>query len=341
MPATESSEENFRNLFDKNPLPMWVFDTNTLQFLLVNQAAIKKYGYSREEFLSKTIADIRPPDEKKKLLEHYVAVTEVNGLSSGQWTCKKQTKSGEIIFVDITSSAISHEGRDAVAVSVVDVTESERSKRELIESEERFRLLSESALEGIVLSQNKIIIDANEQFIKMFGYKSGKELMGLSVEELVHPRDRDVVAEKIKETNPEAYELTCLKKDGTAFIVKSKGRLIPYDGKTIRISVVSDITSEKENQKNLKESEERFRHLFENNLAGVFRSEVGGGLLEANIAIAEIFGYPSVEEFKKAKAQQLYYSLQDRERYINELKKKGYVKNFQMRMKRKDGSEIW
>src|SRR6185503_1542769 len=160
----------------------------------------------------------------------------------------------------------------------------------LIESEERFRLLAESALEGIVFSENKIIVDANEQFVKMFGYDNREQLIGKNVENLVHPNDRHIVAEKIKETNPEPYELTCLKKDGTKFIVKSKGRLIPYEGKTIRISVVSDITAQKESEKNLKQSEERFRHLFENNLAGVFRSEVVGGLLEVNHALAEIFG---------------------------------------------------
>ncbi len=340
-PNQNASEENFRNLFDRNPLPMWVFDSGSLQFLLVNEAAIKKYGYSLKEFLSMSVADIRPPEEKKKFLEHFVKSHAKTDLSIEQGVWKHQKKDGEIIFMEATSSSIMYDGKEATTVVLTDVTEKEKAKKQLTESEERFRLLSESALEGIVLSQNKIIIDANEQFIKMFGYKSGKELMGLSVEELVHPKDRALVSEKIKETNPETYELTCFKKDGTNFIVKSKGRLIPYDGKTLRISVVSDISAEKENEKNLKQSEERFRHLFENNLSGVFRSEVGGGLLEANQAIAEIFGFASVEEFKKAKAQNLYFSLHDRERYLNELRKHGFVKNFQMRMKKKNGSEIW
>ncbi|MBI3501062.1 MAG: PAS domain S-box protein [Bacteroidetes bacterium] len=335
------SEEIFRNLFDKNPLPMWVFDTNTLQFLLVNKAAIKKYGYSHEEFLSMTIADIRPKEERKKLLEHHIAITESNRLSANQGIWKHKTKDGEIIFVDITSSAILFEGKQAVAVAVSDVTEKEKAKQELMESEERFRLLAESSLEGIVLSENKIIIDSNEQFVKMFGYETRSELIGKNVETLVHPKDVSVVIEKIQETNTEPYELVCIKKDGTNFIVKSKGRIIPFGERAIRISVVSDITAQKENEKNLKQSEERFRHLFENNLAGVFRSEVGGGLIEVNQALAEIFGYKSAEELKKIKAQQLYYSIHDRERYLNELQKNKYVKNFQMRMKKKDGSEIW
>ena len=94
-------------------------------------------------------------------------------------------------------------------------------------------------------------------------------------------------------------------------------------------------------KRELVKSEERYRHLFENNLAAVFRSEVGGALLEVNQALVEIFGYTSVEELKKDKADDLYYSVSDREYYLGELRKKGYVKNYQMRMRKKDGSEIW
>ncbi|MBI4946645.1 MAG: PAS domain S-box protein [Bacteroidetes bacterium] len=89
------------------------------------------------------------------------------------------------------------------------------------------------------------------------------------------------------------------------------------------------------------ESEARYRHLFENNLAAVFRSEVGGALLEVNRALVDIFGYNSVEELKKAKAHELYYSAAERYKYLRDLKKNGYVKNYQMRMRKKDGSEIW
>ena len=218
---------------------------------------------------------------------------------------------------------------------------SDSSKQELFESEERFRLLAESALEGIALSANHVIIDANEQFVKMFGYNSRNELIGRNIDDLVHPNEKERVSKKIDELNTDPYEVTCIKKDGTSIVVKSKGRILPYHGRSIRISVLSDITEQKQGEEKLKQSEERFRHLFENNLAAVFRSEVGGGLVEVNQALADIFGYPSVDAVKKAKAQDLYYSVRDREYYLTELKKNGYVRNFQMRMKKKDGSEIW
>lgn len=335
------SEEIFRHLFDWNPLPILVFDTGSFGFLLVNNAAQKKYGYTEEEFMQMTIADICVDREREKFLKHYSAIDIVGKTLSDGGLWKHCTKEKKTIYVEITSSIIMLKEKQAVAMVVLDVTEKEKAKQALIESEDRFRLLSESTLEGIVMSENKIIIDTNEQFVKMFGYETREELIGKNIESLVHPDDLHIVRKKIEETNPEAYEIVCVKKDGTNFVVKSKGRIIPYAGKIIRISVMSDITAEKESEKNLKQSEMRFRHLFENNLAGVFRSEVGGDLLEANMAIAEIFGYDSIEQFKKAKAQDLYFSPEDREQYLKELRKKGFVKNFQMRMKKKNGDEIW
>ncbi len=218
---------------------------------------------------------------------------------------------------------------------------SDSSKQDLFESEERFRLLAESALEGIVLSANNVIIDANEQFVKMLGYSSRNELIGKNLDELVHPADKQMVLEKIKQPNSDPYEVRIPKKDGSNIIAKSKGRIVPYHGRTIRISVINDITEQKFNEEKLKQSEERYRHLFENNLAAVFRSDINGKLVEINQALADIFGYPSLSELKKANANDMYYSKQDREKYVYNLKKNGFVKNYQMRMKKKDGAEIW
>lgn len=335
------SEEIFRNLFERNPLPMWVFDSKTLKFLLVNKSAVKKYGYSEEEFLKMTTADIRQQGDKKKFLEHYRNIKDKGRLSAPQGVWKHKKKNGEIIFVEVTSSAILFEGKSAIAVALADVTENEKAKRDIIESEERFRLLSESSLEGIVLSENHIIVDANEQFVKMFGYASRKKIIGINIDILVHPKDKELVKNKMEEANPEPYEVTCLKKDGAAILVKSKGRLLPYHGRTIRISVLSDITRQKEDEENLKQSEERYRHLFENNLAAVFRSEVSGRMADFNHAFVTIFGYSTIEELEKVRAQDLYFSLHDRQRYLDDLHKNGFVKNYQMRMKKKDGSEIW
>src|ERR1019366_6629832 len=98
---------------------------------------------------------------------------------------------------------------------------------------------------------------------------------------------------------------------------------------------------ENNTKQSLIESEQRYRHLFENNLAAVFRSETGGKLVDFNQALVDVLGFKSAEELKKSSTHEFYFSSEEREKYLDDLKKKGFVKNYQMRMRKKDGSEIW
>ncbi|GGB24436.1 ATP-binding protein [Puia dinghuensis] len=123
-----SSENKYKTLFDKSPLPKWIYDDHTMRFLEVNDTAIRDYGYSRDEFLSMTIADIRPPEDVAALVDD---VNNVRGkpdaFRNSQWRHIK--KNGEIIDVDVTAHAIEFEGRKARMVVVKDITD--RRKYEL------------------------------------------------------------------------------------------------------------------------------------------------------------------------------------------------------------------
>lgn len=117
----EESEKRYRELFELSPLPMWVYDLQTLQFLDINHAAITAYGYTRDQFLSKTIKDIRPVEDIPALEESVYRRKERSGLFfSGVYRHLK--KNGELIEVEISSNKIQYNGIPAVLVLVVDVT---------------------------------------------------------------------------------------------------------------------------------------------------------------------------------------------------------------------------
>ncbi|MFC0264883.1 PAS domain S-box protein [Fontibacter flavus] len=117
----EESEKRYRELFELSPLPMWVYDLETLQFLDINNAAITAYGYTRDQFLSKTIKDIRPVEDIPALEESVYRRKERSGLFfSGVYRHLK--KNGELIEVEISSNKIQYNGIPAVLVLVVDVT---------------------------------------------------------------------------------------------------------------------------------------------------------------------------------------------------------------------------
>src|SRR5581483_7573814 len=128
------SEERHRKLFDNNPFPTWMYDRETLRFVAVNSAAIRKYGYSREEFLSMTIKDIRPPQDVPALLESVAHVVEGTE-NVGDWQHRR--KDGSVIDVEITSFPFLFSGHPAEVVVAVDVTHRkhvEAEKRKFIES---------------------------------------------------------------------------------------------------------------------------------------------------------------------------------------------------------------
>jgi len=129
----EKSREDFRYLFQRNPLPMWVYNQRTMQFLEVNQAAISRYGFSREEFLAMTIADIRPPGEMERLRLNLKSSDPRDYDQSPNW--KHRSKSGKLIEVDIFSHAMVFEGQAARLVVAVDVTERNAAEVQLRQSQ--------------------------------------------------------------------------------------------------------------------------------------------------------------------------------------------------------------
>lgn len=131
--ATESeatlrdSEQRYRLLFEKNPQPLWIFDAETFAFLDVNEAAVASYGYSKEEFLSMTAKNIRPPEEIPFLLETAKNAT-ADLKNVGIWHHRK--RDGTFIDVEVVSSAVEFACRPACMAMAVDVTERRRADRE-------------------------------------------------------------------------------------------------------------------------------------------------------------------------------------------------------------------
>jgi PAS domain S-box-containing protein len=127
------SERNYRSLFESHPQPMWVYDTHTLAFLRVNDAAILRYGYSLEEFLAMTVKDMRRPEDIPKFLEleaHPLAFDK-----TGPWALR--LKDGSTVDVLITSHAVTFGEKEARFVLAEDLTESQRLELELHQSKAR------------------------------------------------------------------------------------------------------------------------------------------------------------------------------------------------------------
>ena len=125
--------ERYRLLFEASPLPMWVYDQDTLRFLMVNDAAVRVYGWSREEFLAMDITAIRPANEAEAVRQFVRGMEDGFHQSAGRW--RHVTRGGAVLEVEITSHSLEFEGRRARLVHVTDITERRRLEEELRQSQ--------------------------------------------------------------------------------------------------------------------------------------------------------------------------------------------------------------
>lgn len=209
--ALEASEKRYSDLFHLSPLPMWVYDLQTYRFLDVNKAAIALYGYSREEFLSMSITDIRRPEDREELME--MMRKNVRPQEYHSALVRHLKKSGEKIIVNVNGNSIPYGDAAARIVVAIDVTDKIRSREALANSERRFRRLIQEGSELITVLDEyrriKYISPAGEHFLGM----KAEHLLGTYAFASVHPEDVDELLDSFdkldqeKRVEPEPFRI--------------------------------------------------------------------------------------------------------------------------------------
>lgn len=264
--ALRQAEEEFRLIFTASPLPMWLFDVETLRFLAVNDAAVMHYGYSREEFLNMTLKDIRPPEDVPALVA--AVGRQPTGFDrAGVW--RHRCRDGRILFAEITTHAIEFRGRRAELVLANDVTERLAAEAALRESDERLRLAIGAAELGTFewnLESGRLVWDRRHE--ELWGYGPG-EFAGnyAAFAARLHPADREPIeAEVVRCQQQRALfdlEFRVIWPDRSEHWIASYGRFeFAPDGRAVRMrGVVQEITARKRAEAELRESRERLRQL--------------------------------------------------------------------------------
>ena len=189
-------------------------------------------------------------------------------------------------------------------------------------TEDRFKLLSEATFEGICIHDQGIILDANQQFADMFGY-TVDEIKGMHCSNLIAPQSLEAVMGYISTGFLGPYESYGQRKDGSTFPVEVRAREFQQDDKALRFAVFRDLTEHKEMERQIAESEKKYRELYNNSPIALYCTRISDGeLLECNKALVELFGYDSKEEFQAtSKASDRYVDINDRTVLLEKLEK--------------------
>lgn len=134
------SEQKYKILFENNPMPLWMFENETRRFVAVNEAAVNRYGYTKEEFLNMTINDIRPGNEVERLNTFLPSRHRDGVVNAGIWRHLK--KDGTEILAEVFSHETLYDGKLVRLVLPIDVTEKIRAEQELFKSREDIRNLA-------------------------------------------------------------------------------------------------------------------------------------------------------------------------------------------------------
>lgn len=323
----------YKSLIENSPLPMWIYDLDTLHFLAVNGAAVHRYGYSQAEFLTMTINDLRPPEESEgagKPVDAGRLLKEWRG-----W--RHRLRNGEIIEVELTTQGLRYEGYRAAFVIINNIKGRDRLRIASPETDDRFRLIFEDSSAAMILydPENRQIIDANPAAATLYG-SSRERLCTLNIDDVVisprteelpvpaadlfptEPGNRTRARQRLadggtREAEVQATEINAGEKKLVHLIisevpaepekaeapieagVEPEAEVLPETAAEAEAVPQTDVSAEPAKVEEPGKIDERIPELLEFIPVGYYKRTAGGSLLDVNPAFAEMLGYTKEE----------------------------------------------
>jgi PAS domain S-box-containing protein len=351
--ALQESEEKYRAMVENSPSLIGIFQDGVLKY--VNSVAILNLGWTYEELVSPSFDPIENvvSQKSRSLLKENVD-KNLRGEDVDPYEISLTRKDGSEVLVLATGARIIYNQKPAIEFVFDDITERKRMERELRQGEERYRLITENMPGSVWLMDMNLkptYISPNNTRVR--GYTL-EELYALPLDRQLTPDSLKLALENFKKALSEenlnskdaprsvTEELEFYRKDGSTFWSESTFSFIRNSkGEPVGIlGVGRDITARKWAEEKLRQSEERYRSLFDRTLDGMYRSTHEGRFVDVNLAFVKMFEYSSKQEMLDITdiKKELYFSAEERGSHLLDT---GHEEVEAYRMKRKDGSEIW
>ena len=296
--ALRAAEEKFSTIYRQSPDIIWISDPESGRFIDVNDAAVRIFGYVREEFIGRTSFNLNlwvNLDDRNRMMEGIQKYGRVDHFE----TCHRK-RNGDAFEVESSVSTILLEGRKLLISTIRDVSGIKRIENALLESKQKYRTLVDQANEGIIIAQDFFIVFANRSTSRLFGIPS-EDLVGRPFIDHVWQEDRDLVLKKYQnringEKISDSYDFRIIGAGNKLRWVLMSGIRIQWQGKPATLNLLTDITDRKRAEASLKEVNKKL-----NLLSSITRHDINnqlvalGGYLE--LLRQEIPGNPVSERY--------------------------------------------
>jgi two-component system cell cycle sensor histidine kinase/response regulator CckA len=340
-----SADKKYKDLTEQSLQGFLIIQEFRIVF--ANRTFAEISGYTVEELYSLSPEEVKAmihPEDQALVWGHFQSHLEGKPVPP-HYEYRGIRKDGAVLWLEMFASRIEHRGKPAIQGEIVDITEPKQTEEELRLSEERYRVLIENCPLGIYYSDfHGRFLYGNKKAEQIIGYQK-EELQGKNFLKLKLLNPKDIVrASKLlalnmlgKATGPDEFILN--KKDGSKVIVEISTEVITIEEKRVVLGMVQDITERKRAETILMESEERYRTLFEDSRDAIYITSREGRFIDANQSAFDLFGY-SRDEMTALNAQQLYANPNDSRSFQREIEKKGFVRDYELKLRKKDGTEI-
>jgi len=337
------SEAHYRGIFEKSQVALFSVRTEDGAILHANPYMAELFGY---DGVNEFIAEFRMKDRwviPAERLRLYRILGE-KGFVTG-FEARFIKKDGVKNWVRFSATYYPEEGY--LEGMGVDIREEKQAYEALEKSERRFRSLAESTRAAIyIINRAGIVLYANKAVADITGYSlaeivdsDGRRL--LSEEGAAALNEQLSVLAAAGEDRP-SFSLEIVTKSGQRRILESVGRKMETETGHVYLVTALDVTDRQKAEQALRESEEKYRALFENAQVGLFRIGSGGVIEEANITMARMFGFPDVATFiAKYNLRHCFVDSGDGRRMYEEMEATGGLAQFEARIRKCDGSYFW
>lgn len=293
----QRSQERYRKLFDFSNDGIFLHDLQG-KIIDVNQRVLDYLQYSRSEILALSIMQLHPP-EVLKLSEAAFQQIIRDGYVSFEIDFLR--KDGSFFPAEVSSSLFEIAGEKVIQGIVRDITERQKVREALKESEESYRRVVENIQDALLIDDvDGRVVQANDQFLKLFGFEAA-ELDSLRMEDFVlpkwHGKIRDFHRRRINgEKVPARFEFEGQTRDGRRIWLEAVVTPVKKGGEIVGTqSILRDVTERKQAEKILRQNEQRYRALFDFSPSGILLEAADGTILDVNPALCRSLKYRAEE----------------------------------------------